>query len=410
MASVSAFPLMSAQQQEIEKTWYHAMIQIASGAAGGTEIVLPSDLKDRLGDDGVAAIAQRCSTFSNAQVEVKDDAATDSIRIHVLSPGSHHQSDATAMSSPGSPASSGSPKKGPKVSRPANAFILYRKHHHSDIVARNPGLHNNEISKIIGKMWRDESEPVKKQWKDKAENVKRQHLRDHPDYQYQPRKPYEKKRRMTKRKAMALAAQQNTASTSASASAASTSANAQAPADSTIFSPAPSSVGPFSSVTSPAQIVDLANFDDPSLSYSADGDLAAFTLDSFQPGQLDLFTDLLNDHNTDMMYGPTTVRAPAACTSIPTAINSAMADGNAGASLTNPTLTNNDLSMAQSDLNNFESSLEEMLARELETMEEDGGLGAAVENGFQYNDLESQRFTEFLEQMPEHMWGMEFVN
>ncbi|KAH0172195.1 hypothetical protein KCU67_g1832, partial [Aureobasidium melanogenum] len=87
-----------------------------------------------------------------------------------------------------------------------------------------------------------------------------------------------------------------------------------------------------------------------------------------------------------------------------------MADGNAGASLTNPTLTNNDLSMAQSDLNNFESSLEEMLAHELETMEEDGGLGAAVENGFQYNDLESQRFTEFLEQMPEHMWGMEFVN
>ncbi|KAG9903607.1 hypothetical protein KCV05_g15527, partial [Aureobasidium melanogenum] len=213
---------------------------------------------------------------------------------------------------------------GPKVSRPANALILYRKHHHSDIVACNPGLHNNEISKIIGKMWRDESEP------------------------YQPRKPHEKKRRMTKRKAMALAAQQNTPSTSASASAASTSANAQAPANSTTFSPAPSSVGPFSSVTSPAQIVDLANFDDPSLSYSADGDLAAFTLDSFQPGQLDLFTDLLNDHNTDMMYGPTSVRAPAACTSIPTAINTAMADGNAGASLTNPTLTNNDLSMAQS--------------------------------------------------------------
>ncbi|KAH0382581.1 hypothetical protein KCU92_g6155, partial [Aureobasidium melanogenum] len=369
---------------------------VSCGAAAGTWTELLSDLEDSLSNEEIAFTAH---TFSNAQVEVKDDAATDSIRIYVLSPGSHHQSDVTAMSSPGSPgspASSGSPKKGPKVNRPANAFILYRKHHHSDIVARNPGLHNNEI--------------FKKQWKGKAENVKCQHLRDHLDYQYQPRKPHEKKRRMTKRKAMALAAQQNTPSTSAFASAASTSANAQAPADSTIFSPAPSSVGPFSSVTSPAQIVDLANFDDPSLSYSADGDLAAFTLDSFQPGQLDLFTDLLEDHNADMMYGPTSVRAPAACTSIPTAINSAMADGNAGASLTNPTLTNNDLSMAQSDLNNFESSLEEMLARELETMEEDGGLGAAVENGFQYNDLESQRFTEFLEQMPEHMWGMEFVN
>ena len=43
-------------------------------------------------------------------------------------------------------------------------------------------------------MWREESETVKKQWKDKAESVKRQHIRDHPDYQYQPRKPHEKNR------------------------------------------------------------------------------------------------------------------------------------------------------------------------------------------------------------------------
>ncbi|KAI4715681.1 hypothetical protein E4T48_08130 [Aureobasidium sp. EXF-10727] len=268
-------------------------------------------------------------------------------------------------------------------------------------------LVSTTMRSIIGKMWRDESEPVKKQWKDKAENVKRQHLRDHPDYQYQPRKPHEKKRRMTKRKAMALAAQQDTASTSASASA---SVDANIPAAFTTYSPTPSAVGPFSSVTSPAQIVDLANFNDPALSYSANGDLASFTFDSFQPNQLDLFTDLLDDHNTEMLYGPTTVRAPAACTALPTAINSAMADGNAGASLANPTVTGNDLAMAQSDLTGFESSLEDMLARELETMEEDGGLAAAVDNGFQYNDLESQRFTEFLEQMPEHMWGMEFVN
>ncbi|KAH0095078.1 hypothetical protein KCU66_g16485, partial [Aureobasidium melanogenum] len=92
------------------------------GAAAGTWTVLLSDLEDSLSDDEIAFTAH---TFSNAQVEVKDDAATDSIRIHVLSPGSHHQSDATAMSMPGSPASSGSPKKGPKASRPANAFILY---------------------------------------------------------------------------------------------------------------------------------------------------------------------------------------------------------------------------------------------------------------------------------------------
>jgi hypothetical protein len=264
-------------------------------------------------------------------------------------------------------------------------------------------------AKIIGKMWRDEFESVKKQWKDKAESVKRQHLRDHPDYQYQPRKPHEKKRRMTKRKAMALTAQQNTHSVSASTSA-SASFNADMPSGITTFSPTPSTTGPFSSVTSPAQIVDLANLNDPSFHYSANGDLASFTLDSFQPNQLDLFNDLMDDHNTEMMFGSTTVRAPAACTVLPTTLNHAMADGTAGASLSNPTFTTNDLAMAQSDLTSFESSIEDMLARELQNMEQDGGLAVAVGNGFQYNDLESQRFTEFLEQMPEHMWGMEFVN
>ena len=38
-----------------------------------------------------------------------------------------------------------------------------------------------------------------------AEELKKKHLRDHPDYHYQPRKPSEKKRRMTRRKAEAQA-------------------------------------------------------------------------------------------------------------------------------------------------------------------------------------------------------------
>ena len=38
-----------------------------------------------------------------------------------------------------------------------------------------------------------------------AEALKQQHVRDHPGYQYQPRKPVEKKRRMTRRKYAALA-------------------------------------------------------------------------------------------------------------------------------------------------------------------------------------------------------------
>jgi hypothetical protein len=49
------------------------------------------------------------------------------------------------------------------------AFILYRQHHHSDLVAQHPGLPNPEISKIAGHLWTKEPDSVKGQWKGLAE-------------------------------------------------------------------------------------------------------------------------------------------------------------------------------------------------------------------------------------------------
>jgi len=49
-------------------------------------------------------------------------------------------------------------------------------------------------------MWSDASEGVKYTWKAKAAEAKEQHSQQNPGYSYQPRKPLEKKRRMTKRK------------------------------------------------------------------------------------------------------------------------------------------------------------------------------------------------------------------
>lgn len=34
-----------------------------------------------------------------------------------------------------------------KIARPPNAFILYRQHHHSEVVSQNPSIHNNQICK-----------------------------------------------------------------------------------------------------------------------------------------------------------------------------------------------------------------------------------------------------------------------
>ncbi|SMR64530.1 unnamed protein product [Zymoseptoria tritici ST99CH_1A5] len=92
-----------------------------------------------------------------------------------------------------------------KIKRPKNAFLIYRLEHHALTAALNPDMHNNDISKVIGKRWSSESQEVRDQYKQKAEEEKRQHAIEHPGYQYKPRKPSEKKRRMTKKKLAKLA-------------------------------------------------------------------------------------------------------------------------------------------------------------------------------------------------------------
>jgi hypothetical protein len=49
------------------------------------------------------------------------------------------------------------------------AFILYRQHHQQGINARNPGLNNPDISKIIGEQWKAEGDEQKKVWQELAQ-------------------------------------------------------------------------------------------------------------------------------------------------------------------------------------------------------------------------------------------------
>ena len=92
------------------------------------------------------------------------------------------------------------PGKKSKVPRPPNAFILYRQKYHPILKAAQPDLLNNDISVILGKQWKEETEEVKAHFKATAEKIKEQHAAENPGYQYAPRKPSEKKRRMTARK------------------------------------------------------------------------------------------------------------------------------------------------------------------------------------------------------------------
>ncbi len=99
----------------------------------------------------------------------------------------------------------------PRIRRPPNSYILYRKDHHEQVKAQNPGIHNNEICKfskgsslfslltriaaIIGQMWRHESAGVKAMYNHRAVKLRDELLRLFPNYKYQPRKAGEKKKR-----------------------------------------------------------------------------------------------------------------------------------------------------------------------------------------------------------------------
>lgn len=58
---------------------------------------------------------------------------------------------------------------------------------------------------ILGRQWNNEDEATKDEWRLKADDFKKQHAIIYPSYQYHPRKPSEKKRRVTRRKSEAAA-------------------------------------------------------------------------------------------------------------------------------------------------------------------------------------------------------------
>ena len=76
------------------------------------------------------------------------------------------------------------------------------------------GFANSILAVILGTQWKDEKESTKARYISLAQKLKVKHFIEHPDYQYQPRKPSEKKRRMTRRKAAALAESEQAKSSS----------------------------------------------------------------------------------------------------------------------------------------------------------------------------------------------------
>ncbi|XP_023700226.2 transcription factor Sox-8-like [Paramormyrops kingsleyae] len=82
----------------------------------------------------------------------------------------------------------GSLKNKPHVKRPMNAFMVWAQAARRKLADQYPHLHNAELSKTLGRLWRLLSESEKRPFVDEAERLRVQHKKDHPDYKYQPRR------------------------------------------------------------------------------------------------------------------------------------------------------------------------------------------------------------------------------
>lgn len=79
-------------------------------------------------------------------------------------------------------------KQSNHIKRPMNAFMVWSQIERRKICEQQPEMHNAEISKRLGKLWKTLNNDDRKPFIDEAERLRILHSQQYPNYKYRPRK------------------------------------------------------------------------------------------------------------------------------------------------------------------------------------------------------------------------------